>query len=388
MAALAWLTALAAVVPPGVIVDEVRCEADAAQSYAVYLPSRYSPERTWPVILAFDPRGRGRTPVERYQAAAEKYGYIVAGSNNSRNGPWAISMKAAQEMTADVTARFRIDARRVYTAGMSGGARVAMGVALGTNLVAGVVASSAGFPDSKPRKSVPFVVFGTAGTEDFNYHEMRQMDAPLKSPHRLAVFEGGHVWLSSGLAEEAVEWLELQAMATGRATRDEAMLQRAFETRAAKVDRRQGLAAAVALEELAADFQPFRDVSAFAARAAALRKDKGVREAQKRLGEEDRDEDRKLATFLDLERQLNDQETRQVAMSQLRIEWTKMAAETNGREDTATRRIARRVMRGMLSGMTNRSADAVYGRMVAEIAATSAVAPRPRPSSPSASPPR
>ena len=30
-------------------------------------------------------RGRGHVPVERYQAAAELYGYIVAGSNNSPN---------------------------------------------------------------------------------------------------------------------------------------------------------------------------------------------------------------------------------------------------------------------------------------------------------------
>jgi hypothetical protein len=33
-------------------------------------------------------------PVQRYQQTAEKYGYIVAGSLNSRNGPWEVSMKA------------------------------------------------------------------------------------------------------------------------------------------------------------------------------------------------------------------------------------------------------------------------------------------------------
>ena len=39
------------------------------------------------MILAFDAGDVGGGGVERYQAAAEQYGYIVAGSNNSRNGP-------------------------------------------------------------------------------------------------------------------------------------------------------------------------------------------------------------------------------------------------------------------------------------------------------------
>src|SRR5947209_5644709 len=88
--------------PRGQIIDAVKCVADRSQSYALYLPSNYSPDRTWNVILAFDPGARGRRPVERYQAAAEKYGYIVAGSNNSRNGPWEVSLTAAKAMSGDI----------------------------------------------------------------------------------------------------------------------------------------------------------------------------------------------------------------------------------------------------------------------------------------------
>ena len=134
--------------PAGAIIDDVRCAADSSQSYALFIPSNYTPDRAWPVIFAFDPGGRGRNPVERYQAAAEQYGYIVAGSNNSRNGS-AETGKAVSAMAADVTSRFRIDTRLMYAAGMSGGARVALGVALGSPSIAGVIASSAGYPDGK-----------------------------------------------------------------------------------------------------------------------------------------------------------------------------------------------------------------------------------------------
>ena len=162
----------------GIVIDRVECSDDTAQTYALYLPSGYSPERTWSLLLAFHPAARGRLMVEKYQAAAEQYGYIVAASNNSRNGPYAVSMAAAQAMMTDVSRRFSIDPRRVYLAGMSGGARVAMGLALANNNVAGVIASSAGYPDSQPRTSVPFAVFSTAGIEDFNYIEMRLLDRP------------------------------------------------------------------------------------------------------------------------------------------------------------------------------------------------------------------
>src|SRR4051812_47274284 len=105
---LAALSLSAEEIPTGKIVD-VTCAADDSQSYAVYVPSNYKPDHEWKLILAFDAGARGRQGVERFQAAAEKYGYIVAGSNNSRNGSWDVSMTAADTMATDVLKRFKID---------------------------------------------------------------------------------------------------------------------------------------------------------------------------------------------------------------------------------------------------------------------------------------
>ena len=75
-------------------IDKVVCAGDQAQSYALYVPAGYSADREWPVLFAFDPGARGRVPVERFREAAERYGFIVAGSNNSRNGPMTVSIDA------------------------------------------------------------------------------------------------------------------------------------------------------------------------------------------------------------------------------------------------------------------------------------------------------
>lgn len=71
--------------PKGQVVAQVPCRTDPAQSYALYLPSNYGPEKPWPILYAFDPGARGSVPVEDFQGAAEEYGYIVVGPNNSRN---------------------------------------------------------------------------------------------------------------------------------------------------------------------------------------------------------------------------------------------------------------------------------------------------------------
>ena len=73
------------VLPVGQVIPEILCVADTSESYALYLPSNYSPDKRWPIIYAFDPVARGKLPVGLFKEAAEKYGYIVAGSNNSRN---------------------------------------------------------------------------------------------------------------------------------------------------------------------------------------------------------------------------------------------------------------------------------------------------------------
>ncbi len=361
---MAGAQANGAALPVGVVIAEVKCEADPSQSYAIYLPRGYTADRAWPVIFAFDPGGRGRNPVDRYQAAAEQYGYIVAGSNNSRNGS-PDTAATVRALTMDVGARFNIDPRRVYAAGMSGGARVALSLALGSRGIAGVIASSAGYPDARPRKTLPFVLFGTAGSEDFNHLEMRLLDRALTTPHRLAIFEGGHLWLSSDLAIEAVEWLELQAMKAGLRPRDEGEVDRIFTKRvesiaAVSVDKARYLA----LQALVADFEGLRDVSSAAAQATALGRDKKVREALKRDIEEDDREQRMLDDVRTLESRLDSDDTHARALLDLRQRWWELSEGAKKSEDSAERRLARRVLANLSASVT--STDREYLTIISE----------------------
>jgi len=86
---------------PGRIIERVVCRNNSEQTYALYLPSNYSYSQKWPLIAAFDPGARGNLPVEHFREAAERYGFIVCGSNNSRNGPMPPTGEAAKAMLGD-----------------------------------------------------------------------------------------------------------------------------------------------------------------------------------------------------------------------------------------------------------------------------------------------
>lgn len=353
--------------PSGQIIAHVSCAKDATQSYALYFPSNYMTDRSWPVIYAFDPGGRGQNPVERYRAAAEKYGYIVAGSNNSRNGPWAVSQAAVGAMTGDVSTRFNIDEKREYVAGMSGGSRVALGIALSSPDIAGVIASSAGYPDNNVRKQLPFPVFETAGTEDFNYMEMREMDRALETPHRLAIFEGSHIWLPSEVAMEAVEWMEIQAMKSGRKPRDQAEVDAIYATRIAKVGA-VSVDTYAAMSAIVSDFTGLKDVSQLSAKVAAIGADKHFQTAMKEAAKNDReadDRERMMSqVVLGEETLLTDPSHRADALKRLRQLWMTLSAKAKGRSDTPERREARRVLSGL--SMSVSTQDQEYLAIVRE----------------------
>ena len=343
--------------PRGSIVDDVKCAADQTQSYALYLPSNYSKDRRWSVLIGFHPGARGRAIVEKYRAAAEEYGFIVAASNNSRNGPWEVSAAAIKAMFPDIDARFAIDPQRIYLTGHSGGARVAMQVALANKAIAGVIASSAGFPDSQPRSKVSFAVFGTAGIDDFNYIEMRMMDRKLSSPHRLAVFPGGHTLPPDDVALEAIEWLELQAMKDGRRSRHEALIGRLYAKRMRAIESAAGAEALQMLEAVVSDFKGLLDVTAEDGRAKELAKQGDIKKAIARQRSSDDAESELISELGGLEACLADEQRRSDCLRRMRELLPRVSRQAASAEDPLERGRARRVLRALSSGVTARTKD-------------------------------
>jgi predicted esterase len=212
-------------VPLATFLDGRPTVADPTAHYTLYLPAAYDPEGSQPVLLIFDPRGRARMAAELFREAADRYGWILVSSNDTRSDTgWEPNEKALAALWPEIH-RLAIDPRRIYATGFSGGAIVAWVLAYRTGGLAGIIGVGGRLDTGLPTEDLPFVHWGAAGSWDFNYDEMGKIDRLMARqgvPHWLEVFDGPHSWFPPALATQAVGWMELVAMRQGKAPIDEA----------------------------------------------------------------------------------------------------------------------------------------------------------------------
>ena len=219
----------------GKVLDTVTCTDNQSYSYALYLPSYYNDSLKWPVIFILEPVARGALATNVFKLAAEKYGYIIACSNDSRNGLFLDNYKIVEIFTTDVYSRFKIDDTRIYFSGFSGGSRVALSIAVLNNSIAGVIGCGAALssnPEFHPNKSHDFVYIGLVGNKDMNYLEMFDMEEFMTSigiSNSLRIFEDGHRWPPSETMLDAIEYIEIEAMKKGLQPIDSGFINMLFE---------------------------------------------------------------------------------------------------------------------------------------------------------------
>jgi dienelactone hydrolase len=280
----------------GTVIASVASANDPSQSYALYLPSSYTPTKRWPIIYALDPLARGRLPLDLYKEIAEKYSYILAGSNNSRNFAPAESERGTAAMWQDTHARLSVDPRRTYATGFSGGARAAGAMAMRCRQcqIAGVIAHGAGYPGSaRVVAGDGLLYFFSVGNRDFNWPEVisiRRQREDLGLPYRVEIFAGPHRWAPPEIFEHAVEWLQLKAMQAGTLAPDPAFLKLAFERTQKQAEDAARQADAIAelnaYRSLVSDFSGLKDVSAFEKNLTTLKTSAALKHALRKEQDE------------------------------------------------------------------------------------------------------
>ncbi|HEY4285903.1 MAG TPA: hypothetical protein VGN00_02280 [Puia sp.] len=215
-------------IQPGKVIESVTCKADPTQSYALYIPSKGN-ANALPIVYFFDPHGSGVLPLNKYRSLAEAYGFILAGSNNSKNGnDWSATERIWQQLSADTKARLRINGSRIYTCGFSGGAKVAGYVAIQHPEIKGVIAGGAGLPDGVGADNFGFSFTAIAGEGDMNLTELvaisRELDK-TRTRHHILFFDGKHEWAPVTTMETAFAGLQLDAMLKALIPKDNTVIE-------------------------------------------------------------------------------------------------------------------------------------------------------------------
>ncbi len=258
------------VLQTGQVLEDVASDVSPGQRYVLYLPTGFDAAEPTPILYLMDPRGRARVPARLFQAAAERYGYILISSyTTSSDGPIDPNIVALQAMWDDANRWFTLDPSRNYIAGFSGTARTASRLANVQPLITGIIAAGAGLDDTvRPSQNTPFLFFGAVGEVDYNFHEVQNLEhtlADLNLAHRIERFPGPHSWMPADVAMRAIEWFELRAIQARTRPYDAALVD-AWWTRdgaLAQTHLEQGriLDAARQYATMARDFSGLRDTA-------------------------------------------------------------------------------------------------------------------------------
>jgi len=198
---------------PGGLYRNVACRAAPQYHYDLHVPKGYRRGRPTPVLFVFSPRGR--VPMQLFQAAADKLGWLVCGSVESQNGmQWSQYEAIFTALLAEMKSRFTVHPRRAYLTGMSGGSRVAFEIfGKHGDIAAGVIGMAAGRSGRGTPKVPGGAVAGLVGRGDYNYFEFVDANEHLADHGVLFKFgdwDGGHTWAPPALIGRAMEWLEFQ----------------------------------------------------------------------------------------------------------------------------------------------------------------------------------
>ncbi len=284
--------------PPGEVVQQVACLAAPEFTYSLYLPGNYDTAKTWPILFIMDPRGRAPMALELFREGAERLGFILVSSYDTRSDmPRDRNIESLKALLPDTEKRLSIDTSRIYLTGFSGTARTAWVLAKALRgHVVGIIGIGGGLPAAFDPAQIPVVFFGGAGSTDFNYEEMRELDRSLDRtpiPHRFVVWEGPHSWPPAEVAGQSLEWMQLQAMKSGLQPKNHSwsaqLLSARLEEAQSLEEAGRSFDALLVYRAMEEDFAGLQDVAGAAARVRELgrsREVKRVRARQDRFTEE------------------------------------------------------------------------------------------------------
>ncbi len=180
----------AAVSHPEITVDNVE------RTYRLFIPDDLVTNQPAPLVFNF--HGTGGTPERQarlsdLESVAAKDGFIVISPQavfryhddspqtwNVEKKPGVDDVKFVQAIIRKVSEQYAINAKRIYAAGFSGGARMSSRLACDLSETIAAIAPVAGvrFPnDCKPKRAVPVITFH--GTQDpVNTYELKPTSPP------------------------------------------------------------------------------------------------------------------------------------------------------------------------------------------------------------------
>ncbi|WP_029038022.1 hypothetical protein [Salinimicrobium xinjiangense] len=201
----------------GVVIDDLKVSDTLGESYALYLPSNFQNERSWPVIFIFDEQGRGKASALLFRSAAEEQGYILVASKDiDQQNDLEKNALVASRLIQYIGRMLPVDFQQIATAGSMTGAKTATSIPPIFDNILGVIAVGDHWMNfNLLEKKNNFVFIGIVGDEQFSVAGMNHTAnalSRLRYPSQVYSYEGDKEWPDTEIINSAVGSLTLDAM--------------------------------------------------------------------------------------------------------------------------------------------------------------------------------
>lgn len=193
--------------PQGEVVGPIA--ANGESNYFLYIPKTLKDGRKAPLMFRTDATGGNKGALQKYAAAAELNGWIIAISVESKNGTEADraqrNFNHSKDCVEHLYSTLPIDKERTYYTGGSGGGASAFDNSSGLPSM-GVMPIVSYIPQGVTPKGQDFFIIG--GCKDYNRYASANANKALgkKAVHR--IYPGGHGGMPEWMAEDGFIWLQ------------------------------------------------------------------------------------------------------------------------------------------------------------------------------------
>ncbi|MDO1513966.1 alpha/beta hydrolase [Maribacter confluentis] len=213
----------------GAITENLLVNDSIGETMAIYTPSNFSLDKSWPVIFVTDMGGNAKSSISMLVNSAEKEGYVLA-SSYSLNDSLSLSENVliANRMLNAIVTSLPITNNRMYTAGFESGAKFASILPTFIPDINGVISVGAtlGSIDIlNVRQKFQFI--GVVNRSDYNFPDMleeRKVLDKLKFPNQLFVFDGEKHLPDGNTLAMAMRMLTLSSMAKEHIVKDSTLI--------------------------------------------------------------------------------------------------------------------------------------------------------------------
>ncbi|MCL6265197.1 alpha/beta hydrolase [Flagellimonas myxillae] len=217
----------------GAVLNALPVNDTLPETYSLYLPSNFSTDKKWPLLVVFDLNGKESQALAMFVMAAEDEGYILAAPQVRDTASLANNMAITTRAVQKIMKLLPIHKSRIYTAGEGSGGRFANLVPTLSKDVSGAISIGSDITNTELLNiRRPFHFIGIVNKRNYNYPGLLSSEKILdriRFPNQVLIHAEEKEWPHISYLKKSLQLLTLNAMKRKLVPKDSSYVEMAYQ---------------------------------------------------------------------------------------------------------------------------------------------------------------